>query len=304
MTYEQFKLAVMDAAKESIDDILSVSIEKVLKNNGVEYDALNIKNSSSNLSPTIYLNEYYSSYKNGTDFDEITSLMFKTYDERRLKGKFDTSFYLKYSPKVKNHVIFKLVNRKKNEALLETVPHVDFLDLSVVFYFFMDEYQIDEGTGSILIKNEHIGLWGIDKDELMRDALVNTPRLLGLKVDGIFSTIAHYLGDDSILDMAKQEDLYTPLYVATNNLARNGAAVILYKDMLKDLSERLNSDLYIIPCSINEIIIAKIMEGFDYSTDSLREMIYMVNRDELKEEDILSDNLYFYSRTDNKLVIA
>lgn len=35
---------------------------------------------------------------------------------------------------VKDYIVYRLVNPDKNKKLLEDVPHVSFLDLSIVFH--------------------------------------------------------------------------------------------------------------------------------------------------------------------------
>ena len=107
-----------------------------------------------------------------------------------------------------------------------------------------------------------------------------------------------------MLSLVEDEENYTPIYVATNNIAFNGAAVMLYKDALKAIASKLKSDLYIIPSSIHEIIVVKTIEGCEFSTDAIKEMIYNINRNELPPEDFLSDNLYFYNRKTGELGIA
>lgn len=61
-----------------------------------------------------------------------------------------------------------MVNREWNTELLATVPHTEVLDLAIVYYVTI--HMDSEGAGSILIKNDHLNIWGIDKDELNRVA--------------------------------------------------------------------------------------------------------------------------------------
>jgi hypothetical protein len=146
--------------------------------------------------------------------------------------------------------------------------------------------------------------WNVGVDTLMELALENTPRLLGLKIRGIFSTIADYMDDEKLSEIAEEEDKYTPLYVATNNIATNGAAVVLYKDMLRAFSARKKSDIYIIPCSIHELILVSASECKGIDVNELKKLICDVNRFELREDDVLSNNLYLYKREENNLSVV
>ena len=211
--------------------------------------------------------------------------------------------YLTYE-KVNNNIIFKLINKDKNEALLKEVPYCDYMDLAVVFYLFLPEYTTDKGMATVPVTNEMLEEWRVETEDLMVRALENTPRLLGLQIRGILTTIASYIGDKELEDIARTEDEYNPLYVATNNLKNNGAAVILYKDMLRAFSARKKSDIYVIPCSIHEVILLTSQDCIGMDVEELKKMIHTVNETELTEDDILSDSLYFYSRENDKLSLV
>lgn len=40
---------------------------------------------------------------------------------------------------IKNRVMFKLIHTKRNEQRLRQIPNISFLDLSIVFYLYMEE---------------------------------------------------------------------------------------------------------------------------------------------------------------------
>lgn len=212
--------------------------------------------------------------------------------------------YREFTPEVRDNIVFKVINRERHEDLLKKIPHINYLDLAIIFYCYLPEESSDEEDYLMQISNEMLELWKTDINTLMAVAIDNTPRIFGFKLRGIISTIASYLGDDSLLELAQEEENYTPIYVATNNKCCNGAAVMIYKDALKAIAAKFKSDLYIIPCSVHELIIIKTIEGCDYSIESIKEMIYNVNRTQVSEKDFLSDNLYFYNRKSGELGIA
>ena len=187
-----------------------------------------------------------------------------------------------------DNIILRVINKEQNAALLKTVPHVGYMDLAIIFCYCVPELDTKDSKATILISNVMMEDWGAKLEDLMAAAMENTPRILGLKIRGIFTTIASYLDDDHLTELAKEEDRCTPLYVATNNIATNGAAVILYKDMLRAFAAKMKSDLYVIPSSVHEMILAKVVEGCEISTNALKEMIWNVNRTELPKEDVLS----------------
>ena len=204
-------------------------------------------------------------------------------------------------------IIYKLINKENNSVLLETVPYVDYLDMAIIFYQVLDGFDEGEGTCAI-ITNKQLEDADIKLADLMTYASENTPRILGLKINGILSSIAEYSGDESLVEALEAElgiDAGTfPLYVATNKVASNGAAVILYKDMLKAMAAKLKSDLYVIPCSIHEVILVRVMKNCQMNTAELRKLISEVNQTELKISDVLSDSLYYFSRDTGVLSYA
>lgn len=196
---------------------------------------------------------------------------------------------------IKNNVVFTLA--PKDEKLAKEIPHKDYLDLMIKFYIKLND------TNYALINNEVIEHLNINEEDLMVTAMQNTPRMLGYKLKGIFSTIAEITGcENEIYDIAQLDDLLVPLQVLTNHIGTYGAGVILYPNLMENIAEKFQSDLYIIPCSVHEILIYKNCEQMD--EDALKEMIIHVNDNEVPKEDILSYNLYFYSREKKEISIV
>ncbi len=206
--------------------------------------------------------------------------------------------------KVKDYIVYKVVNHDSNIGLLAGVPHVNYLDLAIIFYRIMPETVDLEEKEVVLIGNEVLFLWDVTVEDLMNAAGANTSRILGVKIRGILSTIAEYLDEVSLYEIAEEEDNYIPLYVVSNKYSYNGASVILYKDLLKAIAAKLKSDIYIIPSSIHEIIVVKSIKGCEIDTDGLKELIAHINDTSLPEAEVLSNSLYFYSRDTNVLSIA
>ena len=123
------------------------------------------------------------------------------YKKSKREDNLDISFFFDYENRVKDRIIYKVINFEKNKDLLQGLPYVKYLDLAIVFYYLMPESLIPNVDGSILIKNEHMERWQITTNDLMSAASTNTPKLLGTKVQGIMSTIAEYAPDDDLAEM-------------------------------------------------------------------------------------------------------
>ena len=67
---------------------------------------------------------------------------------------------------------------------------------------------------------------------------------------------------------------------------------MFYPGMMTYLAERLGGDLYVIPCSVHEVLLIRKEEIED--PQGLVSIIRSINRQELLPGDILSDSLYEY----------
>ena len=86
------------------------------------------------------------------------------------------------------------------------------------------------------------------------------------------------------------------------NENQNGAASVCYKDVLDNFSQKIKDDLVALPSSVHETILLPLQEKSNL--DSLKEMVYDINRTILNPSEFLSDNVYVYNRQDKQLIIA
>ena len=91
------------------------------------------------------------------------------------------------------------------------------------------------------------------------------------------------------------------MYVHTNESGYLGAAVILYSDVLKKEYERLGENFYIIPSSIHEIIV--VPESFGMNRIEMENMLRSINASDVREEEILSDYVYYYMGKEERIIL-
>ena len=84
-----------------------------------------------------------------------------------------------------------------------------------------------------------------------------------------------------------------PIYVLTNSTGRYGAAAMLYTGKIRELADSTGSDLVILPSSLHEFLLVPDLEE---KRQTYRETVGGVNRTVLEPEEVLSDNIYLYSR--------
>ena len=303
--YERKNMTIKEFSgnmKKAVENILGegYSIEEALidKNNGVQLDALVIRAPGMNIAPTIYLRSYYENYEDGESLQEGAARLAEDYRKAMPEDGFDVSFYEDYEC-VKKGLSYKLISAERNAELLMNIPYVPFLDLAIVFYYAFEKSGLPDG--SILIKNKHMEMWGVSTEQLMKDARENAPKSLPGICRDMWSVLERiYPGKAE--EVIPENEPVLPMYVLSNSRMINGAAAMLYPDILHNLSETLKSDLYIIPSSVHEVIV--FARNMADDEKSLREMIRTVNQTQLEPQDVLSDSLYFYDRKDEKISIA
>ena len=296
MEFTNFTTLVQREVETRAGENYRVKLNDVMKNNGVVLRGITLMQDDSNISPTIYLNPYYDAYENGdTTLGTVIDEVIDTYERNKINRSIDMKFFLNYET-VRSRIIFKLINTEKNRELLRDVPYIPFHDLSIVFQCLVSEERF--GNASILIHNVHLQLWKVNARELYECALENTPLLQGYELADMNTVLEEMkalggIDDEEIEDMQQE----VPMYVLSNKSRINGASCILYKDILKDFAMVVDKDLYVLPSSIHEVILLP-SDGTQESVQ-LKEMVREINQSQVEKEEVLSDSVYYYRRSDD-----
>lgn len=303
VTYEDFKLRVSDLVRKHYENMgrsVDVSLMKVRKTNGVELDGLVIsrRDRVSNISPTIYLNSYYQNFLDGKTLVYVLEEIIKVNDANELSN-FDIGSFVNFD-RAKKHIKCRIINTEMNKELLELVPHLEFLDLSVIF---MVEVEQIPG-GFITIYNHHLDVWGISEDEVIKAAKDNFSQE-EFQITNMFTLLyGLHEADEEMNAFREAMGVDTVMYVLSNRIKLFGAVGILQEKCLEELSELLNGNYFIIPSSIHEVIALEAVDTSEENIAELREMIEEVNETQLRVEEQLSKKLYLYDAATRKLTIA
>ena len=276
----------------------NITINHVIKNNGCEMDGLVIMEKGKDIAPTIYLDSLYELYTNGENIKSIIRQIELIYEQNKNNVTFDVNI-LKHFDTIKDKIVYKVVNYRSNEKLLEQVPHKRILDLAVVFYCLLDNEYGRSATA--LIYNNNLKNWNVTIDDVYKAALKNTPDLLHSKI----SSMAALFEKCGVNVDGEEVDLkdYVPsdMYVLTNESKLNGAACILYENVLYDFAQKLGADLYILPSSVHEVILLPKLSVFE--KDELVNMVKEVNTEGVAADEVLSDHVYEYNRTERLITM-
>lgn len=315
MEYKDFIQNIKEDIKEKLGEDVSINLHSVIKNNSVELEGLSIIEKNINISPTIYINDYFEELKNGRKLESIESEIIKIYEENKIENPIDINFFTEFDL-IKERIVFKLINYKMNYKLLQEIPHIQFLDLAIVFYCLVS-YN-DTCNATILIHNKHMNMWKTDLNELYLISKQNTPRLLGYQLRDMDEIMKEILFENLSKDNDEEEiqSLFNdmmdssikegsrntiPMYVLSNKAKINGASCILYQKVLEEFSDKIQKDFYILPSSVHEVIFVPFNN--DYTKRELAEMVQEVNQTQVQKEEILSNTVYFYSKEEKKVMM-
>ena len=274
MNYTEFVNAMKKEMRERLAPNVKVELYQSIKNNGTRRQGLMFAESGINISPAIYLEEFYEQYQKGRSLSFLAEAVQNIYKRVKVHQSYPCENIFSFS-KVKNQIVFKLIQEETNRELLRDVPHEKFLDFAVVFYVLIrnDEF----GTATLLVRQEHLKNWGVTRKEMVEAARVNTPRLLPPRL----------------------EKLTGYMYVLGNESRNLGASAVCYPGVCRQAAEVLGESFYLIPSSIHEMIL--IPESYGLEKHQLEQMLREINEKEVEAEEVLSRHVYFFSRRDGKI---
>lgn len=299
MEYREFVCAVEKQMNQKLKEEVKVCQYTALKNNGKERTGILIESPGVNISPTIYLEEYYESYLQGRRMDSIIEQLIGFYESIRQEKSWDCEQILSYD-RIRDRVVFKLINTAKNKDFLAEIPHRMFLDLSIVFYILFD--LTEEGMATMLVTEKHTSQWGVEAETLWQDAVSNVARLLPAELTTMNQAIREMMeteqGEpDNLLQNADAPR--DSMYVLTNRQRNYGAACIAYPHMMEMIGDILQSDYYILPSSVHEVILLPYSE--EISREEIDGMVKDINETQVDTEEVLSDHVYLYERSSRYL---
>lgn len=320
MSVNEFAEKVRKAAQEILGPEYFIEDKENTKLNGVKRRSLIIHSQKGNIAPMIYLDPYYADYENGESFGDVMKDIMKMYWDHVPKEDFDLEQILNFDY-VKSRICIKLCNTEKNLTLLEDTAHIEFNDLSIVFFIELDEGPV--ANGDVLVKESFLEEWKTNTEELMKIAMKNSLTRYPPKIQSMCEFFEGYLMSKvPCMDAMRQKQieefmdrpvtlksLESNLYILSNQRLVNGSACILYPKVIEDFSESVGSNVYIIPSSIHEVIlIPESVVDIEYLTrdeaiENIKGMIAFVNDSELPPTEFLSYNLYYFDR-DKKNITA
>ncbi len=192
---------------------------------------------------------------------------------------------------ISKRLFVRLINPLTNRSSILKSPHRPFLDLQIVYHILIED--TDDKIASVRVDHQLFRQYGIPFEKLHEDALRNSLKLFPLRVLPI-STLLH---ESDEADGWKENPA---IICITNTAGMYGATSILYPNALHSIATKLDSNLYVIPSSVDEVIV--VSDSPSIHPHKLQDLLSEVNSSLLRSDQRLSDHLYYYERRSAQLM--
>ena len=201
--------------------------------------------------------------------------------------------------KIRKYLFVKPLNKKAHSLELEDAVHKDVGDIACVVYMMLsntNEYFC------VKIKNQHLKQWKMTKEAVMEEALKNTCQMTPpfIYTNGKNKSGGSFM-DNGAFCLSKS-DKVMGVQLCTN-AKENGAVSVFFPGVLQRLAQLMESDLYILFTSGNESTIYSANES---NLEDIKDELHIMETDYdngIWYEDSLSEELYYYSRIEDKLSV-
>ena len=286
MGYEEFKDTLKILVQGKVGEGVEVYFQTTVINNQIPKDVLGFRKEGVDGMPEIILSGLYEIYVQSQKIELVLDRIMEIYQNQ--KKILTEEYHFMEWEEIKSKIMICLVKKEWNEERLKTRAYKEFLDMAVIFRGIVWNA---ENMATVDITNDLLEQWGIGIDDLWKAGMEN------LRNEPIYiRSIAEIMGFEV--------DEEIPFYIMSRKSGPYGAAAMLREDMLQEFAKELESDLYILPCSVHEIILLEKTDDTDVL--KLKRHVQAVNNDSgaVRPEECLSDMVYLYDRKEKCIKIA
>lgn len=277
MSFDEY-VEVMKKTATSIG--ATATLENGFISNGKPITRLAIRKEGESVATAFRISEMYQEYLDNPSILESQLSSVKSHHEVPVElNAFVQDFSNGTFETIKDKLVYSVMNKNIHKDFLSTVPHVNHLDLCIVFFVDLgDTYQIP-------ITNSLVDMWGVTVEELWRHASKNTVETAGVNIMGLPGN----------------------MIVITNSCHYKGAGLMFDKTVLYSLACQYDCSFYILPSSIHEVLAIPVPAvDKENGLDNLRLLVKEVNGNSkiVSPDEVLSNEVYFYDRSTNKITFA
>lgn len=294
MDYEEFQEMLIKRLSHILGNDFEVKIQDKVKINQENCCGICILNPERGITPEniIYVDSLYEEYVSGISIEDIMEevlLIIEDDEDRERAG--ELIFLPENREKLKRKIYPWLINTEANVELLKDVPNVKFTeDLSIIFVVRFQ--QSEDKSVTMKVDNNIQTITGIETEELFQIALHNLSgddyRLFPIEK----LLLSFMLNRDEYIEECDEEIHveYNRMTVLMNKDKQYGAAGIISKAIRRRIVNCYGTDVYILPSSLHELIFISALA--EITEEDLRTMVREINREKVKRDEFLSDNIY------------
>lgn len=218
--------------------------------------------------------------------EEAAEQVIRIYEEQKAKDiQFDIEKFMDYE-QMKSSLIICLRQPTSEEC---TDIKRAWFDMEMYIRAIIDINS--EEMSTVTVRPEHIKMWEISEDELFNIAIENTKH----------RTYIRPLKEVVLERAPKEEREFIEAcmgldnnYIVSNREMQYGASAFLDIETIEAIAEKHESDVYIIPSSIHEILLY--VDNVGMTIDDINEMVRSTNESCVEPNERLSNHAYKYHR--------
>ena len=195
--------------------------------------------------------------------------------------------------KMKDKIQPFIMDGKRIKGYLETVPHREYLDFSVVYCYTGESvpYTITDTLAE---------RWGVTEQQLYEDSVKNIVPKGPINMRDMMEQYPASEEEEVRADSVLLETMHLPMYVIYNE-SKCGSNVILLTEFLEKVSKRLNGDYYLLTGSQGFALVIPKSEKFA-GIDGLKEFNEEVTGSFAEDSEKIPAHMYYYRSLSRKLV--
>ncbi|WP_270269314.1 DUF5688 family protein [Enterocloster clostridioformis] len=285
--YKEF-LAEMKKAMESTD--IHVSGDDL--NSGTEIPGINFHLNDNVIIPSIYPEVLFIEYKHGIPVEDIVKAE-KSMILEKIAQVSNFDVHNADPEEVAGKIRAAVVNYDSGKDWLKNMPHEKMLDVAVYA-------KIDFGAGyGIKVDDRMLADLHLTKEELFKTAKENVlhgRELIKVEEIALEYICEHGIGEDEIQDMVALVKMPSYVFDYRNRVEPDGAVIVSSPGVLKQIHEQLGSDFYILPCSVEQVLIVP-KSACKTELKDLEKFVAEMSRREIPLQDQLSAQVYEFDGT-------
>ena len=306
MNYQEFKNMLKDRMQKIMGDTIQVGFETYTKNNQTPIESLTFQEKDSSaatvITPAIHMQDLYNLYQKEGDGEMFQGCLMeikKLYMEQEPKS---LDFINRDWGEIKKSICMTLLCEGWNKGWIEeeNITYSKFLDFVIVLRSVLGVSS--HGMGSMVVTQNLMSHWRITEEELWETAW-NNLYCERFYIQNLNEVLRSELKEREMEIDAKLLKNDLPLYLLSNKERVYGARGILRTDLLQAFAMRADSNLYILPSSIHELIL--LPDNGNYCVEEeMREVVKTINETEVPETERLSETIYYFRKDSGTVEIA